>query len=105
VVTASSLREIDAGEGPVRALELAYQYEVNGVRYTGSQARLGDADAVADAEERAALYPIGRRTLVSYDPRAPWVAVLEPHDDRQLHILVLGGTVLVVSGLWLIFGV
>jgi len=65
--------------------------------------REGEPDTT-DTKYRAGLYPVGRRTLVSYNPRDPSIAVLEPHDRRGLHGLVYGGALLIAIGLWLFVG-
>jgi hypothetical protein len=79
VVTASTVRETTGADGAEYMVDVQYRYEIAGVSYTGTAFRPGDsqpAESRRDAEYRAALYSVGRRTLVSYNPEEPWVAVL-----------------------------
>ena len=94
-----------AGTAAEYFLDIQYRYEVAGVAYVGTDFRDGEnqpSEPQVDAQYRAALYPVGRRTLVSYNPNEPWVAVLEPHDRGSLHAMIAGGTALVLGGLWLL---
>ena len=105
VVTASRLREPAGTDEAEYTVDIEYRYRVNGVTYTASDFRDGANNLTeprAEAEYRAGLYPVGRRTLVSYNPTEPWVAVLEPHDRSGVYSLLASGTFLIAVGVWLI---
>ncbi|MCF8475931.1 MAG: DUF3592 domain-containing protein [Pseudolabrys sp.] len=58
-----------------------YEYELNGIRCQGAVVRAGLDDVGYLREERArdhiALYPVGTKIQVRYDPRDPKTVVLE----------------------------
>src|SRR5262245_12712560 len=61
-------------------VELAYNYEVNGVAYTSQQVlnngyfRGDTSEQIADSVQQ--FYPQGEETLITYDPQKPQVSML-----------------------------
>jgi hypothetical protein len=62
------------------AARIAYDYSVEGVRYTGDRVSYGhyDTEDEADAGEVVARYPPGTAVKVHYMPGNPAESVLEP---------------------------
>lgn len=105
VVRSSRVREVPGGDDAGYMPDIGYEYEVGEVLYSSNDIRLGDVErykAYSEAEARAARYPVGRRTLVSYDPQAPHVSLLEPHERDGLYAWALTGAALVAASIWLL---
>ena len=85
VVTAVSLRRV-SGKTPYHEVQVAYDYWVDGDRYSGRR-RLFTSWPVfsqprKQADETAARYAPGTSVTVRYDPSDPGEAVIEPRVDR-----------------------
>ena len=57
------------------------RYDANGKTYTTDVIHFGQTLGSSDASEAALQrirYPVGSEVVVSYDPRAPWIAAIRP---------------------------
>ncbi|PWH15740.1 MAG: hypothetical protein DDG60_05315 [Anaerolineae bacterium] len=70
-------RDIDGRETVRSAPSIAYEYSVNGKRYTGERISLGENLPASDFEAVLARYPLRAEVTVYYDPAKPEQAVLE----------------------------
>ncbi len=79
VVTRSNLVKGRGDEGPVYQLAVAYDYEVNGQKYTGSRYNSVDLNTGKRSWQRVAdELPVGARVPVYYDPADPAESMLRP---------------------------
>lgn len=76
-VRALRKRSRDEGEQVRSAPSIAYEYTVNGKRYTGERISLGENIPETDFERVLNRYPVGAEVTVYYDPANPAQAVLE----------------------------
>jgi hypothetical protein len=77
VITRSAVRTEHGGDGLTHALEVAYDYEVDGRRYTGTRYAHGMFSTNTGAWHRvSAELPVGARVPVHHDPADPSDTVL-----------------------------
>jgi hypothetical protein len=77
------------GEAQLRTV-IRYRYDVGGQTYHGERVFFGDGLALRFAgpgRRRLAAYPTGARVDVTYDPRQPRVAVLEPGGNVAAYLV------------------
>ena len=81
---------------------VAYEYEVNAVRYVGNTIAIGAVTGFlvreSSAQKIVEKYPVGKRVRVYYDPEDPSKAVLEPGASSDVTVMLpIGGFILVVG--------
>jgi hypothetical protein len=80
-------------------VSLTYQYVVDEVLYEGTNVRYG----IQHAPDTRLRYPQGTEVSVSYDPRDPRRAVLEPGPGRGTRVQAALGALVLAVGLILGF--
>lgn len=70
-------RKMDDTEQVRSAPSIAYEYTVNGKRYTGERIRLAEVIPESEMEPLLKRYPLGAEVTVYYDPADPRQAALE----------------------------
>lgn len=79
VVTRCEVTSKDDTDGPTYKLDLAYEYEVNGRRHTGTRYSYTEISTNTQAWHRvAARMPLGARVPVAYDPADPAESLVRP---------------------------
>jgi hypothetical protein len=82
IVLQTWLEQSSSRSGPEYAAIVAYQYRVNGVEYRSERLSYPERHgAKSEAMRKLAKYPPGSACIVSYDPRSPGDACLEPGPD------------------------
>lgn len=76
-IRANRKRDIEGRPQVRSAPSIAYEYSVNGKRYTGERISLGENIPESDFESLLRRYPVGADVTVYYDPADPRRAVLE----------------------------
>jgi hypothetical protein len=76
-IRAVKKRDLDNREKVRSAPSIAYEYTVNGKRYSGERISLAEIIPESDIEAILARYPLGAQVMVYYDPSNPRRAVLE----------------------------
>lgn len=88
---------------------ITFEYIVNGERYTSHTVTFGELDSSdpREAQRIVRKYPKKRKVTVYYDPKAPYIAVLEPGriGKGALVGLVLGVVFIAVGVLLTIGGI
>lgn len=97
VILSTEIREYQAEETrpgkPFLKYEpvVHYQYQVDGVEYTGNRMRFGSTQSdAATAQRRADAYHTGQPALVHYNPENPAESVLEVSVSASTLLLSLG---------------
>jgi len=100
-ILSSELTESSSSDSTSYHAAIEYAFEVDGVRYTGSQVSFGDplASQHARASSLVETYSAGRTVPVAYDPDDPSRCVLEPGEPPGAWILLAVGPFFVVIGL------
>lgn len=88
------------GSGTYHA-RVMYDYEVQGVLYSGDQVAYGDYGSSSPSHARQIVnrYPKAQQVTVFYDPYTPKEAVLEPGLKGQAFFLPIFGSVFFLAGL------
>jgi hypothetical protein len=91
------------------APRVAYDYEVQGVRYSGERLSLNQAHQQAarrDAENELKSYAVGTSVEVHYDPNAPGISALIIEGTGSISWLGVGvGALVALFGAWVLFNV
>ncbi len=97
VIEVSEIRQFRFSSANV---QIGYSYLVNGKRYGSSRISTLDEsfDDVRFAMEVADRYPVGQAVSVSYNPRDPSFAILEPGYDLMADWLFVAGLCLSILG-------
>jgi hypothetical protein len=103
VIIRSGVRTEHGSDGPTHALDVAYNYEVDGRWYTGTRYSYGEMSTNTGAWQRvSAGLPVGKRVPVHYNPGDPDDAVLrvEPTGAQLLMLWFLAPFNVIVVGGW-----
>ena len=106
VVTSSEVREDTDTDGYVWfAPHVEYSFEVRGRHITGSALRFGFLTerfaTRTQAENRAAMFPVGAAVQVVHHPDHPSECVLEPKLEIGIYAALTFGVVLALSAFWI----
>ena len=84
-----------------------YEYEVNGTTYVSRTISFGRKlyFGRASAEDVAAMYPVGEKVTVYYDPNNPKIATLEPGISVGSFIVLGLSAVFLIVGLWFLLSI
>jgi len=84
--------------------EVAYQYEVNGVKHIGDRVSITDVwhNTQAAAAQTLARYPKDGKIKVRYNPEKPGSSLLEPGVTRNARLAPWGGLLFAVVGVALL---
>ena len=79
-----------------------YEYEVNGTAYVSRTISFGRKlyFGRSSAADVVAMYPVGEKVIVYYDPNHPKIATLEPGISVGSFIVLGVSAVCLVVGLW-----
>jgi hypothetical protein len=83
-----------------------YRYSVGGKQFEGERIRFGfiGTQSRAAAEKLIAGHPVGSMVMLRYDPHDPTESVLDPdHITANMQICAIGGAVLALMGLVIVF--
>jgi hypothetical protein len=90
LITNSRIKSRYLGVKTFHAPAVEYNYRVEGRNYTGSGIRPGGMSAMkSEARDIADRFPIGSKTLVSYDPVHPNVSYLFPGAEPRTGVETL----------------
>lgn len=98
LVEVSEIRQARFGGTPV---QISYSYQVNGQKYSSSRRSIVDQSYhdIRFAIEEADRYPVGHVVTVSYKPRDPGFAILQPGYDLMADWLFVPGLCVSVVGI------
>jgi hypothetical protein len=84
-----------------------YEYEVNGTTYVSRTISFGRKlyFGRASAEDVAAMYPVGEKVTVYYDPNNHKIATLEPGISVSSFIVLGLSAVFFIVGLWFLLSI
>lgn len=87
--------------GPHHDLSVSYSYQVEGTEYTGDTVDFAGATYTfaSSGERHFALYPVGARVRVHYNPTTPHRSVLEPGFPLNMLLPLLMGGVFLTGGI------
>lgn len=99
-VTVSKMGTHRGDKSTTYSADVAYDYTVNGTRYTGDRVTFGSVSTSSTARARRVLnrYPKGKEVTVYYNPEDPEQSVLEPGIHGATWFLPAFGLLFAVVG-------
>lgn len=100
VITVSNFSSHTSDNSTTYGADIAYDYTIEGIKYTGNKATFGDYSSSDPSHARGIVnrYPVGQIVKVYYDPVSPQTSVLEP--GATWSSFMVGG----IGGLFVLIG-
>jgi hypothetical protein len=103
-VLATSMLHLSWQLGTAHSPAVLYEYEVAGESYQGQTINYRGSTRFGAARNTIVRYRKGTKVTVYYDPKKPYLAVLEPGADAGGLVRAVGSLGLIGLGLWLYYG-